>query len=89
MDERISQLEDAVKRLEERNRRVEGDKAWEVSLTRKLSVALLTYVVAVPVLLSIGSSKPFLDGLIPVIGYLLSTLSLPAIRRMCLSRRNH
>jgi len=34
-----------VERLEIRNYRVEGDKAWETSWTRRLGVTLMTYMV--------------------------------------------
>lgn len=87
MDERISQLERAVKELEERNRRVEADKAWETSVFRRATIALTTYACAAAALMSIGSVRPFLDALIPVVGYVLSVQSLPILKRWWLSRR--
>ena len=36
-------LEKEIKEIKERNKRVETDKAWETSWTRKICIALLTY----------------------------------------------
>lgn len=66
--------------LKERNARVEADKAWETSLVRISSIALITYVCAALLMLMIGVPSPFLSALVPVLGYTLSTQSLPFIR---------
>jgi len=34
-----------IEKIKGRNRRVEADKAWETSLTRKILIAVLTYFV--------------------------------------------
>lgn len=81
MDERFDQLAQRIRAIEERNRGVEADKAWEVSLTRRGFIGVLTYAVASAVLWSIGSERPMLDALIPTAGYLLSTLSIPFLKR--------
>lgn len=87
MDDRISQLERAVQKLEERNVRVESDKAWEVSAVRRLLITCITYAIAALVLWSIGVEKIFLNALIPTIGYLLSTLSIPTVKRWWIGKR--
>ena len=67
--------------LEARNRRVETNKAWETSLTRRISISLITYVTAVAVMKTLHLAPDwYLAALIPVCGYWLSTLSLPFIR---------
>ena len=66
--------------LHTRNRRVELDKAWETSKTRRIFIALITYLTASVFLWLTGLPFPFLNGLVPAIGYLLSTLSLPWVR---------
>ena len=63
-----------------RNARVEADKAWEISLTRRLVIALITYGVAVIFMKRIGVAEPWLNALVPTGGYALSTLSLPFIK---------
>lgn len=67
--------------IRERNKRVEADKAWELSWTRRLFIVVITYVFAALWLLSINDTNPFLKALIPIVGYLLSTITLPPLRR--------
>lgn len=72
----------AIKNLIERNRRVELDKAWEISKTRRLIISLLTYFVIVIFLIAIGVKNPWLNALVPAIGFFLSTLTLPFFKRL-------
>ncbi len=74
-------IEQEILEIQERNRRVEMDKAWEVSWTRRLSIAIATYLIASIWLVLIDDAKPFLKALVPTVGYLLSTLSLPIVKR--------
>ena len=76
-------LEKTIEDIQERNRRVELDKKWETSTTRKVCIAILTYIVVI-VYSSIISktSNVFLSSLVPVIGFTLSTLSLKAVRKV-------
>ena len=67
--------------MKERNKRVESDKAWETSFTRRIFIAAVTYVTAAIWLLTIHDTNPLLKALVPTGGYLLSTLSLPPIKR--------
>ena len=76
----MNYLQQRLEAIEKRNIRVEADKAWEVSWTRRISIAVLTYVVVVAYLYTISNDKPFINGLVPVVGYLLSTLVLKTIR---------
>lgn len=73
--------------IELRNRQKEAEKAWEVSFFRRSIVAVMTYMVASVTLWTIGSSEPFLEALIPTIGYILSTLSLPFIKQWWIERK--
>jgi hypothetical protein len=67
--------------IEQRNARVEADKAWETSITRRVVIALLTYAVIVAFLLSINASNAWLHALVPVAGYLLSTAVLSPLKQ--------
>lgn len=67
--------------IHERNRRVEADKAWETSWTRRLFIAAVTYVIAGIWLVMIDDTYPWLKAFVPALGYVLSTLSLPAVKR--------
>lgn len=73
-------LEQRIADIEARNARVEQDKAWETSFARRASIASLTYMVVVSYLYAIGNTSPWVNGLVPVAGYLLSTLALGFIR---------
>ncbi len=81
MAQRVQQLETEASALKERNKRVEGDKAWEISYFRSCSLAAATYVVSAVVLKMIDRENFFVEALVPALGYLLSTLSLPAVKR--------
>ena len=43
----MKELENRIEKIEDRNRRVETDKAWETSWTRKIWICVLTYIVVV------------------------------------------
>ena len=77
----MSELEKRVAAIERRNQRVELDKLWETSLTRRLSVSALTYiVVAVYLRVVVHNDRPFINALVPVIGYLVSTVVVRSVR---------
>jgi len=59
-----------------RNARVEADKAWETSPCRKISILIITYTFATIVMWVIDVPQPYLNALIPTLGFFLSTLSL-------------
>lgn len=76
-------LEDRIRKIEERNERVEENKVWETSLTRRICIAILTYFIVVLYSLSISEcNNIFLSSLVPVFGFVLSTLSLKGIRKV-------
>ena len=80
-------MEPDLQSIQERNKRVELDKAWERSKTRRGIIALFTYVIVVIFLTLIGNSAPFVNALVPVCGYVLSTLSLPVVKHLWM--KNH
>lgn len=72
-----------INKIKERNKKVELDKKWETSTTRRLCICLLTYIVVVMYTYVISKvSNIFLSSLVPVIGFTLSTLSLRGIRKL-------
>ncbi len=78
-----NELENEINEIKQRNKRVELDKKWETSGTRKFCIAILTYIVVVCYSLIISKiSNVFLSSLVPVIGFFLSTLSLKYIRKI-------
>lgn len=83
----MKDLEKRIEAIESRNAKVESNKAWEVSGTRKISIAFLTYVVIVFYLLAIDNERPFTNAAVPLVGFLLSTLVLGKVRNIWESRR--
>ena len=81
MEERVKNLEKEIEEIKIRNQKVEKEKAWETSLMRKVSIACTTYLFISLVLFLLGNEKPFLNAIIPVIGYSLSTLSISLIKQ--------
>ena len=77
---------DKIKSIEERNKRVEIDKAWETSFTRKFIIAVITYFIVVLFLYLISVNRPWLNALVPTGGYILSTLTLPFVKKWWLKR---
>ena len=67
--------------IKERNKRVELDKAWETSLTRRIIIAVMTYLLIVLFLWVINFPGPWLNALVPTIAFALSTLSLAFFKR--------
>lgn len=77
------ELENEILKIKERNKKVELDKAWETSLTRKICICVLTYIVVLIYSLLINKiNNIFLSSLVPVIGFTLSTLSLKLVRNI-------
>ncbi|MDE5888449.1 MAG: hypothetical protein K2H20_00340 [Bacilli bacterium] len=84
----MKDLASRIKKIEERNKKVETDKAWETSWTRKICICILTYIVVVIYSYIISKfDNIFLSSLVPVIGFTLSTLSLGLIRKIWEKRR--
>lgn len=75
-------VEQEIEKIKERNKKVELDKAWETSNMRKVSICILTYIVVVIYSVLINNkSNIWLSSLVPVIGFILSGMSLKFIRR--------
>ena len=79
-------LEKRISDIEARNKRVELDKRWETSFTRRFSICVLTYIVVLFFSYFINTGNNiFLSSLVPVIGFTLSTLSVGLIRKIWLN----
>lgn len=79
----MKELEQRIAKIEKRNKRVETDKAWETSWTRRICIMVLTYLVVVAYSYIIRECDDILlSSLVPVLGFLLSTLSVKAVRRL-------
>ena len=77
-------LEQRVQKIEERNSGVEADKSWERSWTRRLLLTLFTYL-AISVYLSVIEVKnPWLNGIVPAVAFMISTLTMPFFKNIWL-----
>lgn len=79
-------IQEAIKQIQERNKRVEADKAWETSGTRKIIIAIMTYLIIVLFLWIIRAPYPWLSALVPAIAFVLSTLTLPLFKKWWLNK---
>ena len=77
-------LEKEIEKVKERNARVEKDKAWETSNSRKIIIAFITYLFMVLFMYSLKVENPFTSALIPTFGFTLSTLSLSFFKKIWL-----
>lgn len=75
-----------IKSLQERNRKVEADKAWEKSWFRRITIMLITYGVIGGYLNFLNVEKAWLHALVPATGYMLSTLGLGFLKDIWISR---
>ena len=79
----LKELEEEIVKIKERNKKVELDKTWETSWTRKICIMILTYIVVIIYSYVIKEfDNIFLSSLVPVIGFTLSTLSLGLVRKI-------
>lgn len=80
--DKIELLEQEIQTIKQRNQKVELDKARETSLARKLAIALLTYIVVVIFFSIVKIGNPFINAIVPTIGFLLSTLSFDLLKKL-------
>lgn len=85
MEDNIAGLERRVREIEERNGRVEMDKAWETSKTRKVLLVCFTYLAIGLYLWAIGVDTPWVHAIVPAIGFTISTLAMPFFKRKWLT----
>lgn len=83
----LKELETEVKKIKNRNRRVEADKSWETSLTRRSLLFLFTYLAIGLYLNAINIPNAWLGAIVPAVGFLLSTLTLPFFKKIWLAHR--
>jgi hypothetical protein len=85
--DQLEQLRKEVEAIHARNLRVEADKAWETSAFRKILILTVTYILASLTMYVIGVSDFYLSSLIPTLGFFLSTLTFPAVKKWWIQRR--
>lgn len=83
----MKSIEDRIVHIEQRNKKVELDKAWETSWTRRIIITLLTYIVIVVFMKSAEIPNSFINAIVPSVGFILSTLTLRFIKQKWMYKR--
>lgn len=84
----MNNLEQKIREIEERNKRVETDKAWETSWTRRLILTAFTYLAIGVYLWVIGIQRPWLNAIVPAVAFMLSTLTMPFFKKLWVGRQS-
>ncbi|MFC1749642.1 hypothetical protein ACFL2V_12640 [Pseudomonadota bacterium] len=82
----LDEVQAEIDKIKERNSRVEADKSWETSWTRRLLVLILTYAVIVIFFLFAKLPEPFVNAIVPSLAFVLSTLSIPIFKKWWLKK---
>ena len=83
----LQNLQKEINEIKRRNQKVELDKAWEISLTRRLLLIIFTYLSIGLYMQAISVEDPWLNAVVPSIGFLLSTLTLPFFKNLWLKSK--
>lgn len=75
-------FEERLTKIEARNNKVEFDKAWETSYVRKILIAVFTYISIALYLKFVVRIDPWINAIVPSVGFLLSTLTLPYFKKI-------
>ncbi|MBU0586436.1 hypothetical protein KJ780_02915 [Candidatus Micrarchaeota archaeon] len=78
----MASLEERLSKIEQRNAKVESDKAWETSYTRRILIATFTYLAISLYFYAINLPNPWLNAIVPTLGFLLSTLTLHFFKKI-------
>ncbi len=82
--DRLKEVERKIKKIEERNKKVEADKQWELSFARRFLLMLFTYLTIGFYLQAINIPQPWLNSIVPAVAFMLSTLTLPFFKGLWL-----
>jgi hypothetical protein len=82
----IEKLQKEVDEIKRRNASVELDKKWETSWTRRCLIVIFTYLAIGIYMRAIGVNSPWLNAIVPSVGFLLSTLTLPWFKELWKSK---
>ncbi len=82
----IQSLQKEIEKIKARNKKVEADKAWETSWTRKLLILILTYAVLVVFFFVAKFPNPFINAIVPSVAFVLSTLTVPIFKKWWINK---
>lgn len=78
----MENLEQRIQIIEERNKKVESDKAWETSWTRRILLTAFTYLAIGIYLWAIKITRPWLNAIVPSVAFMISTLTVPFFKKL-------
>lgn len=79
-------IEEEIEKIKFRNKKVETDKAWETSCTRKVTIAFATYIVMICVMYVLKMENPFISAIMPTLGFILSTISANLVKKFWIKK---
>lgn len=78
----LKNLEKEIENIKERNKKVELDKSWETSWTRKICIMILTYIVVIIYSYFIRKyDNILLSSLVPVIRFYIIYIILKIYKK--------
>lgn len=83
----LKELEAEIETIKARNKRVEADKAWELSGTRTMFISTATFLILYVFFVLNKSESPVLNALISTLTYLLSTSTYGILKSWWLKKR--
>ena len=76
----LNHIENEIREIKQRNKRVELDKAWETSKTRILIISVMTYIIIALFLRAAQVHYPWTNAIVPTLAFAISTFTLPLFR---------
>lgn len=86
LEAEVIKLKEEIEGIKERNKRVEADKAWELSRVRTGFIGTVTFLFVFTFLLLIKDERPFQNSIIATLGYFLSTETYGILKRFWISK---
>ena len=83
----MENIEERVRKIEERNKGVEQDKAWETSASRRILLAAFSYVAVAIFFIIIEVPNPWLNAIVPALAFVIQQLSMPYFKKLWLKFR--
>lgn len=83
----MKSLIERIEKIEERNAKVEYDKAWETSWTRRVLLVLFTYLAIGLYLWAIHILHAWMNAIVPAVGFMISTLTMPFFKNLWVRSR--
>lgn len=83
----LESLQTEINEIKARNARVDADKKWETSFARKLLILGLTYASVSLFFYITELGNPFINAIVPSLGFFLSTLAIPFAKKWWIKKQ--